>query len=151
MSIDRLPDSRLTDSATPAIKRVTLLTMFRLGLFQMGLGMMSILTLGVLKRIMMKELAIPATAVAGTLAMHQFVAPARVWVGQMSDAKPLFGHHRTGYVWMGGVLFAISAFLAVQVMWRLGSSLEAVGWTTPTYGWVGWLGLCLGFVGVVFV
>ena len=86
MSIDRLPDSRLTDSATPATKRVTLLTMFRLGLFQMGLGMMSILTLGVLNRVMIKELAIPATVVAATLAMHQFVALARVWFGQMSDA-----------------------------------------------------------------
>jgi hypothetical protein len=41
MSIDRLPDSRLTDSATAAIGRINLLTMFRLGLFQMGLGMMS--------------------------------------------------------------------------------------------------------------
>ena len=92
------------------MKRVNLLTMFRLGLFQMGLGMMSILTLGVLNRVMIKELAIPATVVAGTLAMHQFVAPARVWFGQMSDAKPLFGHHRTGYVWVGSVLFVISAF-----------------------------------------
>ena len=148
MSIDRLPDSRLTDSATPAIKRVTLLTMFRLGLFQMGLGMMSILTLGVLNRVMIKELAIPATVVAGTLAMHQFVAPARVWFGQMSDARPLFGHHRTGYVWVGSVLFVISAFLAVQVMWRLGGSLEAVGWTTPTYGWVGLLGLIFALYGI---
>src|SRR5919199_77219 len=148
MSIDRLPDSRLTDSATPAQKRVTLLTMFRLGLFQMGLGMMSILTLGVLNRVMIKELAIPATVVAGTLAMHQFVAPARVWFGQMSDARPLFGHHRTGYVWMGGVLFVISAFLAVQVMWRLGGSLEAVGWTTATYGWVGLLGLIFALYGI---
>jgi len=39
--------------------------------------------------------------------MAQFVAPARVWFGQMSDAKPLFGYHRTGYVWTGAVLFAI--------------------------------------------
>ncbi|MBD1810342.1 PucC family protein, partial [Microcoleus vaginatus DQ-U2] len=148
MSSDRLPDSRLTDSATPAIKRVTLVTMFRLGLFQMGLGMMSVLTLGVLNRVMIKELAIPATVVAGTLAMQQFVAPARVWFGQMSDAKPLFGHHRTGYVWVGSVLFVISAFLAVQVMWRLGASLEAVGWTTPTYGWVGLLGLIFALYGI---
>jgi BCD family chlorophyll transporter-like MFS transporter len=148
MSIDRLPDSRLTDSATPAQKRVPLLTMFRLGLFQMGLGMMSILILGVLNRVMIKELAIPATVVAGTLAMHQFVAPTRVWFGQMSDARPLFGHHRTGYVWVGSVLFVISAFLAVQVMWRLGASLEAVGWTTATYGWVGLLGLIFALYGI---
>ncbi len=110
--------------------------------------MMSVLITGVLNRVMIKELAIPATVVAGTLAMHQFVAPARVWFGQMSDAKPLFGHHRTGYVWMGGVLFVISVFLAVQVMWRLGSSLEAVGWTAATYGWVGLLGLTFALYGI---
>jgi len=63
--------------------------------------------------------------------MAQFVAPARVWFGQMSDAKPLFGYHRTGYVWTGAVLFAIASFLAVQVIWQLGFSLQA-GWTTQT-------------------
>jgi BCD family chlorophyll transporter-like MFS transporter len=151
MSIDPMSDSisdAITDSATGAIKRVNLLTMFRLGLFQMGLGIMSVLTLGVLNRVMIKELAISATVVAGTLAMHQFVAPARVWFGQMSDAKPLFGHHRTGYVWLGGVLFAISAFLAVQVMWQLGGSLEAAGWTFATYSWVGLLGLIFALYGI---
>ena len=35
----------------------------------MGLSMMSILTLGVLNRVMIQELAIPATIVAGILAI----------------------------------------------------------------------------------
>ncbi len=116
--------------------KINLLTMFRLGLFQMGLGIMSVLTLGVLNRIMIKELAIPATFVAGTIAMHQFVAPSRLWFGQLSDAKTIRGYHRTGYVWIGAALFAIASFLAVQVTWRLGSTLYSQGWTTPTYGWV---------------
>jgi BCD family chlorophyll transporter-like MFS transporter len=110
--------------------------MFRLGLFQMGLGIMSVLTVGVLNRIMIKELAIPATLVALTIAMQQFVAPARLWFGQMSDAKSLLGYHRTGYVWVGTVLFAIASFLAVQVTWRVGASFYTSGWTTQTYGWV---------------
>lgn len=116
--------------------KINLLTMFRLGLFQMGLGIMSVLTLGVLNRIMIKELAIPATLVAGTIAMHQFVAPSRLWFGQLSDAKTIRGYHRTGYVWIGAALFAIASFLAVQVTWQLGSSLYSLGWTTVTYGWV---------------
>jgi len=74
---------------------------------------------------MIDELKVPALITAGTLAMAQFVAPARVWFGQMSDAKPLFGYHRTGYVWTGAVLFAIASFLAVQVIWQLGFSLQA--------------------------
>ncbi|PPS42695.1 BCD family MFS transporter [Chroococcidiopsis sp. TS-821] len=120
--------------------KINLLTMFRLGLFQMGLGIMSILTLGVLNRIMIKELAIPATLVAGTIAMHQFVAPARLWFGQLSDAKTIGGTHRTAYVWIGAALFAIASFLAVQVTWLLGSSVHSQGWTLQTYSLVALLG-----------
>lgn len=129
--------SRLLNSDPPP--KINLLTMFRLGLFQMGLGIMSILTLGVLNRIMIKELAIPATLVAGTIAMHQFVAPARLWFGQLSDAKPIRGYHRSGYVWIGTALFAIASFLAVQATWQLSNSLAVSGWTITTYGWVGLL------------
>ncbi len=131
-----------------SMPRINLLTMFRLGLFQMGLGIMSILTLGVLNRIMIKELAIPATLVAGTIAMHQFVAPSRLWFGQLSDAKTIRGYHRTGYVWIGTALFAIAAFLAVQVTWQLGASFFAQGWTTATYGWVALLAGVFALYGV---
>ncbi len=130
-----MSNSELVDVAPPKPK-VPLLTMFQLGLFQMGLGIMSVLTLGILNRVMIKELAIPATIAAGTIAMHQFVSPARLWFGQLSDAKPIGKLHRTGYIWAGAILFAIAAFLAVQVMWQLGASLQAVGWTAPTYGWI---------------
>ncbi|PSO48514.1 MAG: MFS transporter [Cyanobacteria bacterium SW_9_44_58] len=124
--------------------QVKLLTMFRLGLFQMGLGLMSILTLGVLNRVMISELGIPATVAAGTLALHQFVAPARVWFGQMSDAKPIFGLHRSGYVWIGTALFSVAVFLAVQLMWQLGKAVREAGswiWTPETVILTGLLGL----------
>ncbi len=134
-----------------SIKKVNLFTMFRLGLFQMGLGMMAVLALGILNRVMIGELAIPATIAAGTIAMHQFIAPARVWFGQMSDSKPLFGFHRTGYVWVGAALFAIASFLAVQVMWQLGNVVQAAGgwvWTTQTYGWTAVLALVFALYGL---
>jgi BCD family chlorophyll transporter-like MFS transporter len=115
--------------------------MFRLGLFQMGLGIMSVLTLGVLNRVMIGELGIPATIAAGTIALHQFVAPARVWFGQLSDTRPLFGLHRTGYVWLGAGVFSTVAFLAVQAMWRLGDAAAAGWqWTPATLLWTGVLG-----------
>jgi BCD family chlorophyll transporter-like MFS transporter len=137
----------------PSPPPLPLHTMFRLGLFQMGLGMMSLLTLGVLNRVMIDAdlLAIPATVVGTSLAMYQFVSPSRVWFGQLSDAKPLFGLHRTGYVRIGAVLFALCIFLAVQVVWELGDSFAATGWSWATYGWMGLTslmfalyGLCIG-------
>ena len=133
------------------IKRVNLPTMFRLGLFQMGLSMMSILTLGVLNRVMITELAIPATIVGITLAIPLFTAPARVWFGQLSDAKTLFGYHRTGYVWIGAAVLAMVAFIAVQVMWQLGNAVQANGgwaWTTQTLGWTGLLAFVFAVYGL---
>ncbi len=130
-----------------AAPKLKLLTMFRLGLFQMGLGIMSVLTLGVLNRVMIDELKVPALIAAGAIAMHQFIAPARVWFGQMSDSKPLYGYYRTGYVWMGTVLFAITSFLALQVIWQLASSVSS-GWTIQAYAWVGVLGLVFALYGL---
>jgi BCD family chlorophyll transporter-like MFS transporter len=134
-----------------SISRVGLFTMFRLGLFQMGLGIMAVLTLGILNRVMISELGIPATVAAGTLAMHQFIAPARVWFGQLSDAKPLFGHHRSGYVWLGTALFGLAAFLAVQVMWQLGGLVRTTDgweWNAQTLGWTGILALIFAIYGL---
>ncbi|GAB1545014.1 BCD family MFS transporter [Scytonema sp. NUACC21] len=143
------PDSESNKSAKPVtLPKVNVFTMFRLGLFQMGLGIMSVLTLGVLNRIMIKELAIPATLVAGTIAMHQLVAPSRLWFGQRSDAKPFLNYHRTGYVWLGTALFAIAAFLAVQVTWQLGASFYNAGWTSQTYGWIALLAGIFAFYGL---
>jgi len=131
-----------------SLPKLNVLTMFRLGLFQMGLGIMSLLTLGVLNRVMIKELAIPATIVAGTIAMNQFVAPVRVLFGQMSDAKPIGGYHRTSYVWIGALLFTVASFLAVQVVWQLGASFQLSGWSGQTIAWVGLLALVFALYGV---
>lgn len=126
--------------------KLGLLTMFRLGLFQMSLGIMSILTLGVLNRVLIDGLAVPAVIAAGAIAMHQFVAPARVWFGQMSDAKPLFGLHRSGYIWLGSITFALISYLAVQASWQLGAGVSAAG----GWGWTGQIAIWTGFLAILF-
>ncbi len=148
---DNLSGFESANVATSApLARINLFTMFRLGLFQMGLGIMSVLTLGVLNRVLIDELSVPAIIAAGALAMHQFVAPARVWFGQMSDAKPFLGHHRTGYVWVGIALLAIAAFSAVQIIWQLGNTLGDGGWVgaVPAWGWTGLLALMFALYGL---
>ncbi|MBH8564761.1 BCD family MFS transporter [Nostoc sp. CENA67] len=139
------------EAKSPAVPKVNLLTVFRLGLFQMGLSMMSILTLGVLNRVMIQEIAIPATLVALVLALPAFVSPSRIWFGQISDAKPLWGYHRTVYVWVGAAIFTIAAFLAVQVMWQLNNAASSAGgwvWTTQTIGWTALLSLVFAVYGL---
>ncbi len=128
-----------------------ILTAFRLGLFNMGLGLMAVLTLAVLNRVMISELGIPATITAGVLAMSQFVAPARVWFGQLSDSKPLFGKHRTNYVLIGTTIFGFAVFMAVQVVWKLGAIVrdnDGWLWNSQTIGWTALLGLILGIYGL---
>ena len=137
----RSDTSALSDSSFSSqdIPQIGLVTMFRLGVFNMGLGIMSLLTLGVLNRVMITELKVPALVAAGAIAVHQFMAPARVWFGQMSDAKPLLGHHRSGYIWLGILAMWASAFGAVQIMWQLGEQIEQSGWSAAAYPWVGLL------------
>ncbi len=120
-----------------------LLTMFRLGLFQLGLGMMAVLTLGVLNRVMIDELAIPASIVAAVIAVHQFMAPARVWFGQLSDARPFLGQHRSGYIWLGTLLFTTIAYGALQLTWVLGDRYA----TDPAGAWPLMILLGLVFAG----
>ncbi len=141
------------DTQNPALTlpKVNILTMFRLGLFQMGLSMMSILTLGVLNRVMIKEIAIPATLGSLVLAIPYFIAPTRILFGQVSDARPLFGYHRTAYVWIGAGIFAIAAFLIVQVIWQLNHSgiSDSTGiWSTATIGWLAVLSLVFAIYGL---
>lgn len=147
MSLGNLSNSQI-DENFQQLPRINLLTMFRLGLFQMGLGIMSVLVFGVLNRILIRELAVPATLATVILALTLFVAPARVLFGQLSDTKPLWGYHRTVYVWIGAASLAIIAFLAVQVMWQVGISLQATGWTTATYAWTSLLALLFALYGL---
>jgi MFS transporter, BCD family, chlorophyll transporter len=133
------------------LPEISMITMIRLGLFQVALGMMSVLIFGVLNRILIKELNVPGTIATLVLAMTLFVAPARVWFGQMSDTKPFFGHYRTGYVWAGAAGLSITVIIAVQVMWKLGDNVRALGsndWTPATYGWALLLGLVFGLYGL---
>ncbi len=148
MTTRDFPDPPLMPSEqVKSLPKLGLFTMFRLGLFQMGLGMLSLLTLGVLNQVMISELKVPATIAAGTIAMYQFVSPARIWFGQMSDSKPIRGYHRTGYVWIGMTLQAICLFLAVQVVWKLGAS-AALGWTAQSTAWTALLALMFGMYGL---
>ncbi|MEM6437916.1 MAG: BCD family MFS transporter [Cyanobacteria bacterium P01_D01_bin.115] len=147
MATSNLSQSASMASSAAALPRINLFTMFRLGLFQMGLGLLSLLTLGILNQVLISELQIPAILASGAIAMYQFVSPARVWMGQMSDSKPIRGYHRTGYVWLGMILQAVCLFLAIQVVWQLGAS-AATGWTPATTGWMALLAAMFALYGL---
>ena len=84
-------------------------TCLRLGLFQACLGALAVIFAGLLNRVMLSELAFPGLLVGGALAFEQFVAPARVLFGQVSDAHPIASRHRVPYVLIGTALFCLLA------------------------------------------
>jgi MFS transporter, BCD family, chlorophyll transporter len=149
MTIEDLPKSNVTSDRPK--RQVGMLTIFRLGLFNLGLGLMSVLTFAVLNRVMISELGIPASITGGILATYLFVAPARVWFGQLSDHKPILGKHRTNYVLLGVAIFGLVVFLAVQAAWQLGIVVrngEGWIWNSQTIGWSALLALIMAIYGL---
>ncbi|TVQ42930.1 MAG: MFS transporter [Gloeocapsa sp. DLM2.Bin57] len=131
--------------------RLDIFTMVRIGLFNLGLGLMSVLTLAVLNRVMISELGIPATVTAGTLAISQVIAPARIWFGRLSDIKPIFGLYRSNYVRIGTIFAGLTIFTAVQIVWQLGKVVIESGgwlWSGDTITLTILLGLILGCYGL---
>jgi BCD family chlorophyll transporter-like MFS transporter len=91
----------------------------RLGLFQGCLGCLAVIFAGMLNRVMISELEFPALWVGGALAFEQFVAPARVLVGQVSDGYPLAGRHRLPYIWLGSLGFCGLAVLSIPLIFQV--------------------------------
>ncbi|MFM9089658.1 MAG: BCD family MFS transporter, partial [Cyanobium sp.] len=96
----------------------------RLGLFQGCLGCLAVIFAGLLNRVMISELAFPGLLVGGALAFEQFVAPSRIWFGQMSDARPIGGRHRLPYIWLGTLLFCGLAVLSVPLIFHVATLLR---------------------------
>lgn len=144
-------ESRSLNSAS-TLPRIGIPSVLRLSLFQMGLGIMSVLTLAVINRVMISELAIPASITAAAIALPQLLAsPAKVRFGQLSDARPLFGYHRSGYIWLGTLFLGVFVFLSVQVVWQLGSAVREAGgwvWNAETSLWTIVLGAVFVFYGL---
>lgn len=97
----------------------------RLGLFQACLGCLAVIFAGMLNRVMLTELGFPGLLVGASLACEQFVAPARVLFGQISDSHPLAGRHRVPYVLLGTAVFCVLAVVSVPLIFRVHAVLEA--------------------------
>jgi BCD family chlorophyll transporter-like MFS transporter len=73
---------------------------------------------------MISELAFPGLLVGGALAFEQFVAPSRIWFGQMSDSRPIGGRRRLPYIWLGTLLFCGLAVLSVPLIFHVAGLLR---------------------------
>jgi BCD family chlorophyll transporter-like MFS transporter len=130
-------DSPIQSSVTNIIEGEVISTqifelrrILRLSTFQIGSAMGDILTAGVWNRIMISDFGIPAWPVGLLLALRYFMAPISLWVGHRSDTKPLFGHYRTSYIWLGRGLILIALLLLGFGTVRLeGNTADPAGWS----------------------
>ncbi|MEM9699939.1 MAG: PucC family protein [Pseudomonadota bacterium] len=118
--------------ADVATDEVPLSRLIRLSLFQITVGMALVLLVGTLNRVMIVELAVPATLVAGMLALPLLFAPLRSFIGFKSDThRSALGWRRVPYIWKGTMYqfggFAIMPF-ALLVLSGYGEAIDAPRW-----------------------
>jgi BCD family chlorophyll transporter-like MFS transporter len=118
--------------ADVATKEVPLSRLLRLSLFQITVGMALVLLVGTLNRVMIVELDVPATLVAGMLALPLLFAPFRTLIGFKSDThRSALGWRRVPYIWKGTMYqfggFAIMPF-ALLVLSGYGEAVDAPRW-----------------------
>lgn len=118
--------------ADVATEDVSLLRLLRLSLFQVTVGMALVLLVGTLNRVMIVELGVPATLVAGMLALPLIFAPFRTLIGFKSDTHvSALGWRRVPFIWKGTLYqfggFAIMPF-ALLVLSGYGEAVDAPRW-----------------------
>ncbi len=118
--------------ADVATDEVPLSRLLRLSLFQVTVGMALSLLVGTLNRVMIVELSVPATLVAGMLALPLLFAPLRMFIGFKSDThRSALGLRRVPYIWKGTLYqfggFAIMPF-ALLVLSGYGEAIDAPRW-----------------------
>ncbi len=124
--------ARYLPFADVATKEVPLSRLLRLSLFQVTVGMALVLMIGTLNRVMIVELRVPATLVAGMLALPLVFAPFRALIGFRSDRhRSALGLRRLPYIFKGTMLqfggFAIMPF-ALLVLSGYGEAVDAPRW-----------------------
>lgn len=118
--------------ADVATAEVSLSRLLRLSLFQVTVGMALVLLVGTLNRVMIVELSVPATLVAGMLALPLLFAPLRTLIGHRSDGHvSALGWRRVPYIWKGTLYqfggFAIMPF-ALLVLSGYGEAADLPRW-----------------------
>lgn len=83
----------------------------QLGFFQTGAALTDLLTSGIWNRILISDLGIAATPVALLSALKYLLVPLTLWVGYLSDAKPLFGRFRLPYIALGRILVLLGLMI----------------------------------------
>lgn len=101
----------------------------KLGTFHIGSSAADLLVSAVWNRVMIVELGISAWPVSLLSALRYLLAPLSLWAGHRSDARPLLGTRRTGYIWLGrGLMLAALPLLPWSTVLLANAPRSLAGW-----------------------
>jgi BCD family chlorophyll transporter-like MFS transporter len=91
------------------------------------------LTSAVWNRVLISDLGVLATPVALLSALRYLLAPLSIWAGNRSDSHPLFGRHRTPYIWSGRALMVLGLLLTPLATLQIAEDAASLaGWVLAT-------------------
>ncbi|MDW8466156.1 MAG: BCD family MFS transporter [Chloroherpetonaceae bacterium] len=79
----------------------------QLAVLKVSVGWMYALLSSNFNRITIYELGIAAVLITTMLGVYHLASPFKVWFGKLSDERPMWGRHRTPYLFLGSMLSAI--------------------------------------------
>ncbi len=79
----------------------------QLAALKISVGWMYALLSSNFNRITIHELGIAAVVMTTMLGVYHLASPFKVWFGKLSDEQPIFGQHRTPYLFIGSMLSAV--------------------------------------------
>ncbi|GAB4191060.1 MAG: BCD family MFS transporter [Roseiflexaceae bacterium] len=99
----------------------------RLGLIHIAVALTLLPINSVLNRIMISELGIAASLVGLLIALPYLCSPLQVWIGTVSDRRPLLGYRRSPYIALGLLLCAGGSALTPTAAFLLADGLSPLG------------------------
>jgi BCD family chlorophyll transporter-like MFS transporter len=102
-------------------------TILRLSCIHVAVALTLLPINSTLNRVMIHELGLAASLVAVLIALPYLCAPLQVWLGGLSDQRPLFGLRRTPYIALGLLLCAGGAALTPTAAFLLAERVSPLG------------------------
>lgn len=107
----------------------------RLGSFHIGSAMSDILVSSVWNRVMISDFGLPSWPVSLLLAIRYLLVPVSLWAGFISDRHPIWGLHRSPYIWLGRGLMVLSLpCIALSLSFYSGGEMPMAGWALAAFG-----------------
>lgn len=125
-------------------------TILRLSCIHVAVALTLLPINSTLNRVMISELNLAASLVAALIALPYLCSPLQIWLGTLSDQRPLLGFRRTPYIALGLLLCAGGAALTPTAAFLLAGGVSPTAVLTGLLAFGTW-GLGFNFATVSYL